>query len=183
MRRSKKFVIASVIAGVLLFGSLGGVALANDGDATDHLESTGCYAPKCQRIAASISAAVEAGELTAEEGLAKLTSFRKDHHAKDSDLGKLKPHVEMVKTVADLIGIDVKTLWGELKAGRSVAEVAMDNAVDPQTIVDALVAQVQARLAKAIAAGRISAEEAADGLVRAKLEERLINLVYRTSKK
>jgi len=32
MRRSKKLIIAAVLAGVLLFGSLGGIALADDGD-------------------------------------------------------------------------------------------------------------------------------------------------------
>ena len=32
MRRSRKLIIAVVLAGVLLFGSLGGIALADDGD-------------------------------------------------------------------------------------------------------------------------------------------------------
>ena len=32
MRRHKKLIVAAVLAGVLLFGSLGGIALADDGD-------------------------------------------------------------------------------------------------------------------------------------------------------
>ena len=66
-----------------------------------------------------------------------------------------------METIANLIGIDVDTLWGELKAGNSIADVAQANGVDAQTIIDALVAQKQAKIDELLAAGEISAEKAA----------------------
>ena len=83
-----------------------------------------------------------------------------------------------METAANLIGIDGRTLWGEVKAGKSIAKVAQANGVEPQTIIDALVAEVQAEIDAGVAAGRISSEEAAQKS--AGLEERFTFIVNAT---
>jgi hypothetical protein len=41
--------------------------------------------------------------------------------------------------IADAIGIDEADLIDQLRQGKTVAEIAQDNGVDPQTVIDALV--------------------------------------------
>jgi hypothetical protein len=50
------------------------------------------------------------------------------------------------EVVADAIGIDVETLREELRTGATVAEVAEANGVDPQVVIDALVADYTERV-------------------------------------
>jgi hypothetical protein len=60
-----------------------------------------------------------------------------------------------VAAQADAIGIPVEDLRAALRDGRTLAEVAEANSVDPQVVVDAMVARGTARLDAAVAAGRI----------------------------
>ncbi|MEM7532839.1 MAG: hypothetical protein AAF639_11730 [Chloroflexota bacterium] len=69
---------------------------------------------------------------------------------------------DSMASIATLIGVDEETLWNELDAGKSVAEVAQANGVDPQTIIDALVAEEQAFIDELVADGEITAEEATE---------------------
>lgn len=48
-----------------------------------------------------------------------------------------------LEIVADTIGIDVSDLWQELRSGSTIADVAEANGVDPQTVIDALVADAE----------------------------------------
>lgn len=57
--------------------------------------------------------------------------------------------------LADAIGIPVEDLRAELRDGRTLAEVAEANSVDPQVVVDAMVARGTARLDAAVAAGHV----------------------------
>ena len=50
------------------------------------------------------------------------------------------------EVIAEAIGIDVETLREELRTGATVAEVAEANGVDPQAVVDALVADYTERV-------------------------------------
>jgi hypothetical protein len=61
---------------------------------------------------------------------------------------------------ASAIGIDESALRDALQAGDSIAEVATANGVDPQVVIDALVADLDARLAAKVAAGTITQAEA-----------------------
>jgi uncharacterized protein (DUF433 family) len=71
-----------------------------------------------------------------------------------------------VKVAADTIGIAPKDLVKELRAGKTIAEVATAHNVDPQHVVDALVQAATKKIEAAKTAGKITAERAA------KLEER-----------
>lgn len=68
-----------------------------------------------------------------------------------------------LQTVAEVIGVPVDELRAALADGQSIADVAEANGVDPQAVVDALVAEATARL---------------DGL-EAALPERMADLVER----
>lgn len=65
---------------------------------------------------------------------------------------------------AELIGIDIDTLWEAVDSGQTIAEVAAANDVDPQTIIDALASDERSFIEQLVAEGEISEEEAAEWL-------------------
>jgi hypothetical protein len=71
---------------------------------------------------------------------------------------------------ANAIGISVDDLHTALESGQSLAEVATAHGVDPQVVIDALVADAKAHLAEDVASGRITQAEA---------DERSADLVQR----
>ncbi len=73
--------------------------------------------------------------------------------------------------IAEILGIDQATLRAELQSGKTLAEVAADNGVDAQTLIDGLIAQAQAHLDQAVADGKMTADEAAEKL--ANIETRI----------
>ncbi len=88
--------------------------------------------------------------------------------------GKLANHPRLRQLVkeegtiaAQTIGISPKELRSDVKGGQSVAEVAQAHGVDPQTVVDAVVKDLDAKLDKAVADGKVTQERAT------KIEDRL----------
>ena len=63
--------------------------------------------------------------------------------------------------LADLLGIDRETLLSELESGKSVADIAEENGVDVQTVIDALVADAESHVDLAVDHG-LDEERAAD---------------------
>ena len=61
---------------------------------------------------------------------------------------------------AEVLGMDPSDLMAELQDGRSIAEVAEAQGVDPQTIADAYLAQVAESLADAVENERITQAQA-----------------------
>lgn len=80
-----------------------------------------------------------------------------------------------IKTASETIGIDAKELVEQLRAGKSVAEVATEHGVDPQAVVDAIVAKVNAWVDEAVAAGKLDAEKAAQ--IKEKAPEKVAKMV------
>lgn len=79
------------------------------------------------------------------------------------------------EVVAELLGIDAQQLREELRAGSSIADVAVANDVDVQTVIDALVEDAQAHLELAVENGRLTEDEAAARM--ADLTERITAMV------
>jgi len=77
--------------------------------------------------------------------------------------------------VTKAIGIDRPTLRQELRGGKTIADIANEHSVDPQTVVDALVAAATKRIDAAATAGRISSERAAT--IEQHLPDRITKLV------
>lgn len=64
--------------------------------------------------------------------------------------------------LATILGMTTDELSEALRSGSSIADIAAENSVDVQEIIDLLVAQAQERLDTAVAEGRLTADEAAE---------------------
>jgi hypothetical protein len=67
---------------------------------------------------------------------------------------------EGLAAAAKAIGIDENVLRDALKGGKTLGQVAADHGVDRQKVIDALVAETKTRTAAAVAAGKITQEQA-----------------------
>lgn len=76
---------------------------------------------------------------------------------------------------AEAIGLSAEDLRTALRDGATIAEVAEDNGVELQAVIDALVAEASAHLDEAVADGRLTEAEATER--RADLEERITAMV------
>jgi len=74
---------------------------------------------------------------------------------------------QAIRIAAEAIGVSGRDLLAELKEGTSIAAVAEANDVEPQVVIDALVADASAHIDEAVAEEKLDADRAA------KLEERL----------
>jgi len=80
-----------------------------------------------------------------------------------------------LETAASTIGISEEDLRTALEGGQTLAEVAAANGVEPQAVIDALVAEATTRLDEAVADGRIEQADADER--RADLTERITTAV------
>jgi hypothetical protein len=86
--------------------------------------------------------------------------------------------VRIFRSAADYLGLTPQQLQDELHAGKSLAQIASDQGKSVDGLKQAIVAAVEAKLDKAVAAGRLSAPRAQAFLDR--LASRLDTLVNRT---
>lgn len=144
--------------------------------------------PRRLAATAAVGVALFAGSAVALTGFAGAASAQDNPAASSADAGQARPGVKhprlrqavkgAVRTAADAIGIDARTLVTEAK-GSSIANVATAHGVDPQVVVDALVAKGQERIDQAVANGKLTAEKAAE--ISAKLPEKaalVVNHVF-----
>jgi len=82
---------------------------------------------------------------------------------------------DMIETVASVLGMDADSVKAELKAGKSLAEIAQARGVDPQRLVDAITTKMVERIDQAVAEGKLPAERAA--AMKAELGERVSRIV------
>ncbi len=79
---------------------------------------------------------------------------------------------------AKTIGITPQALVTDLKAGNSIAGVASQHNVSPQTVITALVNGADARINQAVTAGKLTSAQAS--LIEAKLPARVTKIVDHT---
>lgn len=77
--------------------------------------------------------------------------------------------------VAEVLGIETEELREQLRGGATLAEVAEENGVDAQSVIDVIVAQMSERLDRAVESGRLETAEADER--RAELAERAATAV------
>ena len=130
-----------------------------------------------EAIAARIDAAVTAGKLTPDQG-AKL----KERLANANGLGLrlrgrlalkhpalvhgMRVRVHRLGPVAKYLEITPRELRSELRAGKSLAQIATDHGKTVDGLVDAIVAPAKARLDKAVEKGRLTRQRADELLAR-----------------
>jgi uncharacterized protein YidB (DUF937 family) len=81
----------------------------------------------------------------------------------------------VIGAAAGAIGIEPTELTRALREGRTIADVAEENGVDVQDVVDAVVAAERERLEDAIDAGRLTERQA--GAIADDIEQRVTDLV------
>jgi uncharacterized protein YidB (DUF937 family) len=77
--------------------------------------------------------------------------------------------------LTDVLGLDAAELREQLRDGATLAEIAEAEGVDPQAVVDALVGELEERVATAVENGRIDQAEADEKLAEA--EARISDMV------
>jgi polyhydroxyalkanoate synthesis regulator phasin len=80
-----------------------------------------------------------------------------------------------LEDVADLLGLSVDELTTALRDGASIADIASEQEVDVQDVIDLLVTEAGDRLDAAVADGHLTADEAAERL--AEIEARITDMV------
>jgi hypothetical protein len=85
---------------------------------------------------------------------------------------------EGITISAKTIGVTPKDLVAELRSGKSIADVAGENNVSAQTVIDALVGAADTAISKAVADHELSSAEATK--IEAALPGRIGKLVNRT---
>ncbi|MFN0096447.1 MAG: hypothetical protein ACKVVT_16935 [Dehalococcoidia bacterium] len=114
-----------------------------------------------ERVADEKITREKADELAAKAatGLDKLMSATPDPDRRGG--GHLSQGVRgLLKVAADTIGVTPQELATELKEGdTTIAEVATQNGVDPQDVIDAMVAAANAKIDEAVANNKITAEK------------------------
>ena len=93
-------------------------------------------------------------------------------HQKLAAIGK-----NALKTVAEVLGMEPRTLIGELKMGKTIAEIA---GAQTGAVTQALTDQANAAIDKAVADGKLPADKAADA--KAKAAERIAKFVNEAHK-
>ena len=129
-----KGVAAAIITGSLLTGGAIGTALLGPGVAT------------AQSSSSSDSSSSSAAPGAVPDGPGR----HGGPHGQRLDLS----------VAAGAIGISEADLTTALQSGQSMADVATANGVDPQKVIDALVADAQAKLAARVASGDITQAQA-----------------------
>jgi len=195
MRPNRHAVGAFVASGMLLIGGGAALAAAGEGDRSARCEERLAKAAEKRgvsveqlradlgaRVLARIDAAEEAGRISSERA-AKLRE-----RVADTNLCGARRHVQarlagrgMLRAAADFLGLDRAELRAQLP-GNSLAGLAEKQGKSVADLKAAMVAPAKARLAKAVADGRITqarADLAAESLDR--LADRLASKVFPTT--
>jgi gas vesicle protein len=175
---NKKFVIAGLTAG-LVAGSGAGLILSQSGFAGASSapaivatvgDSTGTGTADqgrpdpSTRIAEVLQPLVDNGTLTQAQ-LDTVVQTLVDNMPQGGrggrgDHGGRGQRGEHLEAAATALGMTADELRTELKAGKTIAQVATDQGVDVQDVIDALVAEVKEHLDEEVASGEHTQEEA-----------------------
>lgn len=127
------------------------------------------------RIRDSLQELVDDGTITAEQADAVAEHLASSFPDRGGPRGGHHHAGFDGEVVAGLLGVDAETLRSELRAGKTVAEIAAEQGVDPQTVIDALVAEADSHLDLSVENGRLTQEEAEARL--ADITERITDMV------
>ncbi|MCC7364797.1 MAG: hypothetical protein IT303_10535 [Dehalococcoidia bacterium] len=137
------------------------------------LDPAAVQADALAAIDAKLDEAVASGQLTqaqADAAFARISE--KLPELMDATPGD-RPHPVlnllrgMPQIAADTIGISLQELVQALRSGETVAEVATANGAEPQAVIDALVADSDAKIDQAVANGKLTEEQGENAKARA----------------
>lgn len=111
----------------------------------------------------SLAALVKDGTLTqaqADAVKAKVTATAETLREERQD-NRRERRQEMETTAAAALGVSSADLRAELKAGKTIAQVAQEKGVPVQTVIDAMVAAANKDIDQAVTDGKLDAAQAA----------------------
>jgi polyhydroxyalkanoate synthesis regulator phasin len=174
--------LAGTAAG-LVFGVPGLTSAATDAvpavlvQQTDETDTTTEDAPAEMgtRLRESLQELVDGGTITAEQADAVTTHLVENRPERGDGEGRgghrggpgMFGRGVASEALTDLLGIDAQELRTQLRAGATLAEIAAEQGVEVQAVVDELVAEVTERVDNAVENGRIDQAEADEKLVEA----------------
>lgn len=120
-----------------------------------------------ERIRTALADLVENGTITAEQADAVAAHLAASWDFPGRRFHRIHAGLDVV---AATIGITEADLVEALRNGDTASEVAEANGVDTQTVIDAIVAEVNARVDEAVAAGNLDQERATE--IKANAEEK-----------
>ncbi|BAN03935.1 hypothetical protein YM304_36210 [Ilumatobacter coccineus YM16-304] len=138
-----------------------------DGEPTDPVDETSTESGdqvRGDRLRAQLDALVDEGTITAEQADAvaeHLVEQAADRLGERGERGRRLrgQRIEWLRgqseVVTELLGVDAETLRTELADGATLADIAEENGVSTDELVDALVTQAMERVDAAVEAGRI----------------------------
>lgn len=134
------------------------------------------------RMREAIQSLVDDGTITAEQAdavVAELIENAPDRGERRENREERREarqeRREAPEAVQELLGLSQDELREQLRAGSTLGEIATAQGIDPQAVVDAIVAEMTERVDAAVADGKLDAERAAERLADA--EERVADRV------
>jgi len=162
-------------AGLALVGP--STALAADSQSSGQTAAEGTRPDPKARQAEALQPLIDDGTITQAQADAVLAALEEARPQGMGPGGGPRGRGPGLEAAATAIGIDASALRTELESGKTIAEVAADNGVEVQTVVDAIVADMQSHLAEAVESGRLTQAEADERATDA--EERATAMVSR----
>lgn len=139
------------------------------------------------RLREAIQPLVDDGTITADQAdavVATLLDAAPDREERRDQRGDRRDRREerrdrrdAPEAVQELLGLSPEELREQLRDGATLGEIAEEQGVEPQAVVDAIVAELTERVDAAVAAGKLDAERAAEKLAEAeeRISERVTN--------
>ena len=147
MKFNKPLTAATVIAGLVVGGA--GVAAAGDeGPRGDNDVDQ-------EEVNTGLQVQLEDGDVEGDD----------NEENEDGRRGRRgQRRAARLATISEVLGIEAEDLRAELQDGATIADVAVANDVDVDDVVDALIANVEERLAEKVEEGDLTEDEAAEKL-------------------
>jgi ribosomal protein S20 len=124
---------------------------------------------------AHIDQAVQDGKLTADQANQRKSNLQ-DHVTKLVNEGKPKgEHGPKLDAAAKALNLSADDLRSKLKDGKTLAQVAKDQGVDVQKVIDAMVADATAHIDQQVKDGKLTADQATQR--KSGLKDRITKLV------
>jgi polyhydroxyalkanoate synthesis regulator phasin len=173
LRKTLAIVAVTVALGLLL-----GATVFGPGSATAQESTTATTAndeERSGRLREALESLVEDGTISAAQADAVAEHLARTFPGPHGHFIGRGPGLASFAAAAEIIGIENSELREGLADGATLAEIAEENGVDAQTLIDGLVAAVEEKLDELVADGRITEEQAAE--IRENSPERIENFV------
>jgi polyhydroxyalkanoate synthesis regulator phasin len=160
-KRAVAVVAGIALAGGLLTGAiLASPPLAGAQESQDTTTTTTVESPEYATLDEVLADLVDEGVINQDQADAVADAIRERgvFRGRHGHFGR-GAHLD---TVAEALGLDLESLITFLQDGQTIADIADDNGVDLQSVIDALVAEHIERIDEAVADGRLSEEEASE---------------------